>query len=137
VRRLLIVPAVALATLVTACGGSAPAADAPAATKAPAFDTINIQVTQGGTGTAVVYDLEKGSTLMDSGSSSTRQGASKTPFSLEVSKPHGPRDIRVKVLTWPGASPVSCTIRINGQVVAADTGATTGDGVDCAYTGTP
>jgi hypothetical protein len=124
-----------VATLVAACssGESAPPPPPPA----PAFDTISVEVTQAGRGTVVFYDFDHGSTLMADGPSATRQAVPTTPFHMEVSKPHGPRDVRVKTLTWPGSLPVSCTIRVNGQVVAAQTGATAGDSVDCAYVGTP
>jgi hypothetical protein len=129
-RSLALIP---IAVLAAGCGTAATAAPAP---PPPAFDTISSIDVGGDTGSAVItYNVDSGSNLDDN---ATRwQVAQHAPFHTEVSKPHGPRDVGVKAFRFGQGAGLTCTLRINGVVVAADQAPEAGTGARCSYVGTP
>lgn len=128
--RLLVVAAALLA--LAGCGSQAAAAPAAAP---PTFDTITIDVT-GSNPARIIYDLTHGS------DPNTRswQVALTTPFHYDQTTPHGPHDIKVSATTevgHPVGPPFNCTVRVNGQIVAAAVETDPAIGAVCAWSGTP
>ncbi len=104
-----------------------------AAPAAPGFDVIDIDVSGGTSPVLIRYDLDNGLAV----DSTTWHLSLRTPFHTEATKPHGPRNVLVTAESdRPGGTFLYCTVRINGQVVAAGQ-ETPGDRASCAYTGTP
>jgi hypothetical protein len=125
--------AVVLAAGTSACASSPTAV--PAAPPPPAFDTIDLDVSGGANPAVITYDTDHGSDPQ----SRTWQVVQTTPFHLELAKPHGAHDLKMTAMTmaFQGAPAFNCSVRINGQVVAAGEETEPGGGTTCVYNGTP
>lgn len=124
------------ALMATAC--SATTTGSPNAqtqtTPPPAFDSISISVTGGANPAVITYDFDNGL----GGQTKTWQIAQTTPFTTQVSRPHGQHKIAIDASSMAkSGSYFNCSVTVNGSVVASDQETEAGAGAHCRYTSTP